>query len=358
MNPSDTLFTTSNQHKPNPLAWRSQLSWAIIAVVVVLAALYLLNGFIKAANAPVNLIVYAFSTQEEVFSQGIFPKFTQTWEAETGQQLTIEAVYGPSGTIAGQINLGAPADIAIFSNKQHVNWLKLGRMVHEQTRPVEFGYTPMVIVTRPGNPASINEYSDLSQEGLRLLHADPRSSGAGEWAVLAEYGSAYLQSGDTSIAEIQLKDIWRNVRLLGPSARSTLSLFELGAADALVTYEQDARLALERGVQLEILIPTRTIMAQHVVVIVDNNVTTKERAASEALISYLLSDDGQQILSRYHLRPIHLINDSFPPLDQPFLVEDLGGWSKAHNTLIEGIWKSAIEPHLNLSPMLLEIGDQ
>ena len=131
----------------------------------------------------------------------------------------------------------------------------------------------------------------------RLLHADPRSSGAGEWALLAEYGSALPGIGrpcSTPGRQAQLQAIWRNVRLLGASARATMTLFELGAGDAFVTYEQDALLAQERGVPLEIVVPSRTIVARHVAVIVDGNVLPGEVPMAQAFVEYLLSDAGQQ----------------------------------------------------------------
>ena len=307
-------------------------------------------------HAPVHLVVYAFSTQEEVLSQGILPAFEKAWKAQTGRELEIEAVFGPSGTLAGQINLGAPADVVLFSNAHHVNWLKFGRMVRKGTQPNVIGNTPMVIVTRPGNPHDIYSYADLTQPNLRLLHADPRSSGAGEWSLLAEYGSALLETSDPDIAEAQLQAIWDNVRLLGPSARATLTLFELGAGDAVITYEQDAHLAQERGVPLEIVVPPRTIVAQHVAVIVDHNVTRSERPVVQAFMDYLLSDAGQQILGRYYMRPTYLVNEEFPSMNQPFMVEDLGGWLQAYTRLVKPLWQTEFEPRidLDLNPTLLD----
>jgi sulfate transport system substrate-binding protein len=297
---------------------------------------------------PIELVVYSFSTQEEVFCQRIFPAFETSWEARTGQDLIIEGVYGPSGLLAEQINQGAPADVAVFSNAQHFNWLKLGHRVQQETQPVVLGATPMVIVTRPGNPAGIKDFSDLAQPGLRLLHDEPLRSGAGDWAVLAEYGSAWMETGDRVAAEEQLKSIWRNVRLLGPSARATLTQFELGSGDALVTYEQDARLALERGVALEIIVPPRTVIAQHIAVIVDDNVTKVERPAAQAFIRYLLSDEGQQIFSDFYLWPTGVDQDGLPRSVEHFTVEDLGGWPLAYAELVETLWQTEIEPYLNL----------
>jgi ABC-type sulfate transport system substrate-binding protein len=330
--------------------WRRLAVWSLGAAILIVVTFYGGQAIFSNTHGPVRLVVYAFSTQEEVLTQSIFPAFEQMWEAETGRDLTIEGVFGPSGTLAGQINLGAPADVALLSNEQHVNWLKVGRRVRRETQPAVVSCTPMVIVTRPGNPAGIADFSDLAQPGLRLLHADPRSSGAGDGAVLSEYGSALLESGDQTAAQTQLEAIWHNVRLLGPSARATLTLFELGAGDALVTYEQDARLALARDVPLEIVIPPRTIVAHHVAVIVDDNVTAAERPVAQAFVSYLLSNAGQQAFTHYHLRPADLESDAFPPLARPFTVEELGGWSRAYPELVETLWQGEIEPRLDLEP--------
>jgi len=338
--------------------WRrrvgSTLGLALMIAVVIYGRIVMSD-----TPTPIRLVVYAFSTQEEVLTQSIFPAFEEAWEAKTGQDLIIEGVFGPSGTLAAQINLGAPSDVALFSNAQHVTQLKVGRRVRVNNQPVGFSHTPMVIVTRPGNPRGITGFSDLAQPGLPLLHADPRSSGAGQWAVLAEYGSALQDSGDRATAEMQLQAIWRNVQLLGASARATMTLFELGAGDAFVTYEHDALLAQERGALLEIVMPSHTIVSRHVAVIVDNNVTPGELPLAQAFVEYLLSDAGQQAFSRYHLRPADLEGEQFPGIAQPFTVEDLGGWSKAYTLLVEGFWQTEIEPrlHLESTPTVLGTGE-
>ena len=328
--------------------WLRQAGWVLGIALLALAIVYALRGYPIPSGTQVRLVVYAFSTQEEGLTQRLFPAFERAWEAETGQDLTIEGVFGASGTLAGQINLGAPADIAVFSNAEHVNWLKLGKRVRRDCEPMIIGCTPMIIVARQGNPLGIASYADLAQPGLNVLHADPRSSGAGEWGVLAEYGSAFLSSGDRSAAQRQLKAIWQNVWLLAPSARAAMTLFELGAGDALVTYEQDALRAQERGVKLEIVIPTRTVVAQHAAVVVDDNVTRAERPVAEAFVAYLLADAGQEILSESRMRPPNCRGSGFAPLAEPFTAEDLGGWSAARLQLVERLWQSEIEPSLHL----------
>lgn len=337
--------------------WRRRAGGLLAGALLLLVAFYAGRALLFSSQGPVRLVVYAFSTQAEVLSQGIFPAFEATWEAGTGRDLTIEGVFGPSGTLASQINLGAPADVAVLSNEQHVTWLKVGRCVDAATQPVLVSYTPMVIAGRPGWLDNVHEFADLAGVSRQLLHADPRMSGAGSWAVLAEYGSALQVSGDPALARSQLEAIWDQVRFLAPSARAMMTLFELGAGDVIITYEQDARLAQDRGVDLVIVVPSYTILAQHVAVIVDDNVTRAERPAAEAFIRYLLSDAGQQAFRQYHLRPAASGGDRPPDPARAFTVQDLGGWARAYQELVDGLWLEGIAPNLQLTPAVGLPGD-
>lgn len=282
--------------------------------------------------------------------EGIIPAFEKAWESQTGKDLIIECVFGPSGTLSLQITQGAPADIAIFSNQRHIDWLKFSKVTDQDTDQVMIASTPLVILTRSGNPSGISDFADLMQPGILLLHGDPNSSGVGEWAVLAEYGSAYLDTGNSGTAEAQLKDIWKNVRILGSSARVTLTLFELGAGDALITYEQDAYLARDRNIPLEIITPQSTILAKHYAVIIDKNVTSVERPVVEAFQDFILSAEGQKIFSRFYYRPSAMESELLPELIRPFTEDDLGGWAQAYDRIIMDYWKKKIEPELSLVP--------
>ena len=343
MNQAFSRLTGKNYN--HPITW---ISGSILLLIVIFM---LWSGLHLNDDQPLHLVVYAFSTQREVLTQGIFPAFEQAWEAETGKDLILEGVFGPSGTLSLQITQGAPADVAIFSNQRHIDWLKFSKVVNKDTDLVMIASTPLVILTRPENPARISDFADLMQPGIQLLHGDPIGSGVGEWAVLAEYGSAYLETGDHNTAEAQLKNIWQNVRLLGSSARVTMTLFELGAGDALITYEQDACFAQGRGVPLEVIMPQRTILARHYAVIIDKNITSVERPVVEAFQAFILSDEGQQILSQYYFRPAAVESELLPALIHPFTEEDLGGWAQAYDRIIENYWKTNIEPNLELVPV-------
>jgi ABC-type sulfate transport system substrate-binding protein len=106
------------------------------------------------------------------------------------------------------------------------------------------------------------------------------------------------------------------------------------------------------------VVPSRTVIAQHVAVVVDDNVSTIERPLIDAFMHYL-QNDAQASFSRYYLRAPTLNSDSFPSLVEPFTVDDLGGWSKVYVMLVESLWQSEIEPHLQLEPVptLLDRGN-
>lgn len=334
---------SSETARENDYWWR-QWAFALLGVLVlILVSYYGARSLAAVTQGPQTLVVYGFSTLEESFNQEIFPQFERAWEAQNGRDLAITGVFGPSGTLAEQINLGAPADIAVLSNPQHARWLKAGRQVNQDREPVLISTTPMVIVVRPGNPIGIADFSDLARPGLELLHATPVLSGGGDWSLFAEYGSAWLASGDQAAAEEQVLAIWANVQIVGSSARAAMTLFELGTGDALVTYEQDALLAQARGVPLEIVRPARTIQAQHVALLVDANVSRTERPVAEAFLQFLTGPEGQQALGRYHLRPAAA---DPAPVSGEFTIADLGGWSLVYQECIEKLWRSEIAPRV------------
>jgi sulfate transport system substrate-binding protein len=126
-----------------------------------------------------------------------------------------------------------------------------------------------------------------------------------------------------------------------------MTLFELGTGDALVTYEQDALLAQARGVPLEVVVPGSTIVAEHVAVMVDGNVTAAERDAAEAFLAYLTTDAGREMLACGYLRcgPMAVTDPSASA--RFFRVEDLGVWPQAYRELVEGLWQEEIAPGLD-----------
>ena len=123
--------------------------------------------------------------------------------------------------------------------------------------------------------------------------------------------------------------------------------FVFGVGDALVTYEQDALLAQARGANLQVVTPRRTVMSEHVVVIVDRNLRPWEREVVEAFVDFLWSETAQEAFTRYYFRAVidEALNQAVPEfheIERPFTVRDLGSWGRAYPEIIHGVWEEQI----------------
>jgi sulfate/thiosulfate-binding protein len=299
-----------------------------------------------------NIVVYGFSIEEEVITEEVFAAFQTHWKEQTGQEVTFQSVFTGSEELTEMIMSGAKADVAILSNEQHAIWLQINDLVetdwHAFPNRGVVSRSPLVIAVRPGNPLGIEEWADLARPGVRLVHCDPRTSGGAQWALLAEYGSALIE-GSEQAAQEQLDGIWANVIATPASCQESLKQFLFGTGNALVTYEQNALLAQARGATLEIVIPDSTVMSEHVVVIVDENVKPWEREAVEAFVAFLWSDQAQTAFTHYYFRAVtdQALNEAVPELaeneiERPFTVQELGGWGKAYPEIIRGAWEERV----------------
>jgi sulfate transport system substrate-binding protein len=312
-----------------------------------------------------TLTVYGFSVQEEVMTKEIFPAFATYWKQKTDEEVVFRTVFTGSEEIAQAIIDGAPADVAILSNEQHAIWLQINSYIETDWRDLPYegivSYSPLVIIVRPGNPQNIRGWTDLARSGIRVVHANPRTSGGAQWALLAEYGSAVLNGATHTSAQQQVQDIWANVVSSPASSRTALKEFLFGVGDALITYEQDALLAQARSATIEIIIPRQTIMSEHIVAIVDRNVSEWDKELVSSFTSFLWTEAAQRAFARYYFRPVNpnvldaLISTQelstegdafFSEVEQPFFVGDLGGWSWAYSEIVQGIWEEQIARHV------------
>ena len=73
-----------------------------------------------------------------------------------------------------------------------------------------------------------------------------------------------------------------------------------------LTWENEAHLEVkESGNQLEVIYPTRSIRAEPFVAVVDANVERRgTRAAAEAYLRFLYTDEAQEIIADHYYRPI------------------------------------------------------
>lgn len=137
--------------------------------------------------------------------------------------------FGGSDTLAGQIRLGAPADVFAAANSALPDKLYAQGLVE---KPVVFTTNRLVLVTPAANPAGITTVFDLRRPGIKLIVGTPT-------VPIGSYTRTILKN-------LALTDVLANVVSQETDVRSILGKVALGEADAGFVYATDARTVADR----------------------------------------------------------------------------------------------------------------
>lgn len=342
-----TTTRNSNAEPSEPGRWL-RTAFTVLLAVAFLALLWATWDDVR-PKLPETLVLYGFSTVEDAMREGIFPAFQQQWRQQSGKSMEFVASFAGSGAITQKILQRIPAEVAVLSSKLDARRLLVAVRSAEQELPHGgvLSRTPFVIVVREGNPKGIRDFADLRRDGVTIVHADPTTSGGGQWSILAAYGSAFLASGDRDLALELLLGIWRNVTVRLPDARAARREFDAGSADALITYEQDVIGTPTHGRTVgEIIYPQRTILSEQMAIKLDWNIAERQRDLVDAFVAFLWSEEAQRILVEYGFRSpqeeLNLSNSKLGRIESPFTLEDLGGTRTAEQEILEGVWREQV----------------
>ena len=302
---------------------------------------------------PRTIVFYGFSILDDVINHHIFPAFQADWQRQTGEPIECISSFAGSGTIANQLIMGVPAELALLSLELDAQKLATAGVVGpESWRKLPHhgvvNRTPFVILTRPGNPLGIRDFADCAKPGVKIVHPDPLTSGGANWAIVAEYGAGMRAGGGKPAAGRDLLlGIWRNVVAQAASARAARTQFENGFGDVLITYEQELLRDKACGkLKGEIVYPHSTILSEHTLVVVARNIPAEDRAVVAALVEFLWSGAGQKLFVEQGFRSVDerldAGNANFGKIVDPFLIADYGGWANAKHEIVDEIWKTQV----------------
>ncbi|HTX01350.1 MAG TPA: sulfate ABC transporter substrate-binding protein [Acidimicrobiales bacterium] len=296
------------------------------------------TGASPATSAPsgtVNLVAY--STPEPAYAH-LIADFNATAQ---GKNVTVTQSFGASGTQAKAVIAGQPADVVNFSTASDMEKLVTAKLVSPSwsSDPVTHGMVTdsvVAFVVPKGNPEHVTTWGDLLKNGVRIFTPNPFSSGSARWNLLAAYG-AELKLGDSATqARAFLTTILQRTVVQDSSAADELTAFEQDGNphDVLLDYEDDAIQAIRAGAQLSYVVPKQDILIENPIAVTTDS---KDPAAAEAFLSYLLSPAGQTVWAKLGYRPVlpsveAKFKSKFPHPAQLFKIEYLGGWDAVNNT--------------------------
>lgn len=301
----------------------------------------------------------AYTTPREAY-QELIPLFQARYQSETGQTVTFEESYLGSGAQSRAIVEGFEADIAALSLQADIDRItRAGLITHDwQSKPFNGMVSTSVVVlgVRRGNPLGITGWHDLARPGLSVLTPNPQTSGGAMWNILAVYGAALrgqvagVPADDPVAAQNFLQAMLKNVIAMDKSARESLTNFEAGIGDVIITYENEMIVGRNSGQDYEYIIPSSTIIIENPIAIIDAHVDKHgNRVAVEAFVDFLFTPQAQNVFARYGLRSpdpavAQATAATFPPIQDTFTIAFFGGWDKVTLEIFgeQGVYTRAI----------------
>lgn len=312
-------------------------------VALVLASLLLVAGGVAARGK--SLLNVSYDPTREFYGE-IDRAFIADWQRRTGESLRIHASHGGSGKQARAVIDGLEADVVTLALAGDIDAIAsrsalLPRDWQSRLPHNSAPYTSTVVfLVRSGNPKRIRDWGDLARPGVGVVTANPKTSGGARWNYLAAWAWAAREHREAGEVLAFMARLYGNAPVLDTGARAATTTFaERGIGDVLVTWENEAMLALSkpdlRG-RFEIVVPSLSIRAEPPVAWVDANVDRHgTRREAEAYLRFLYTPQAQAIAARHFYRPA--LPDGVPPASMaqfrevPMVTIDaaFGGWTQA-----------------------------
>jgi sulfate transport system substrate-binding protein len=289
-----------------------------------------------------SLLNVSYDVSREFFKD-FNAAFAVHWKQTTGEDVTLNQSHGGSSKQARSVADGLEADVITMNQANDIDVLveRGGLIPRDWAKRLPFNSAPTtsvsVILVRKGNPKKLTDWSDLGRPGVSVIIPNPKTSGNGRYTYLAAWGAGLKAGLNADAAQALVARIFANVPVLDGGGRGATTTFaQRNLGDALVTFESEAPL-IERefGGNFELIYPSRTILAENPVSVIDKVVDRRgTRKLAEAYLQFMYSDAGQEIAARHNLRPrsekvLARFSKAFPKV-ATFTVDELfGGWTQA-----------------------------
>ncbi|MDX6286535.1 MAG: sulfate/thiosulfate transport system substrate-binding protein [Frankiales bacterium] len=283
------------------------------------------SGAGTSSGSKVKLSIVAYSTPQAAYEK-IIEAYKKT---DAGKNIDFSTSYGPSGDQSRAVVAGLKADIVEFSLAPDMDRLVKANLVASTwsagTYKGMITDSVVVIATRKGNPKGIKDWPDLIKPGVQVITPNPSTSGGARWNIMAAYGGTLASGATEAQGNTYLKALLKNVPVQDDSARKSLTTFTGGKGDALLSYENDAIFAQQKGQSLDYTVPNSTILIENPIAVTSNSAHPAE---AKAFLDYLYTEEAQKIFSDNGYRPVlaSAKTKDFPTPSGLFDITKFGGW--------------------------------
>jgi ABC-type sulfate transport system substrate-binding protein len=315
----------------------SGLVAGLLAVLTALA----LSACSSGSSSKHTVAIVGYSVPKPAYD-ALSAAFAKT---DAGQDTSFSASYGPSGTQSKAVASGQHADYVAFSLQPDMD-----RLVPKYVDPTWSANTTkgmvsdsvVVIVVRKGNPKHITGWNDLIKPDIKIVTADPASSGSAKWNVLAAYEHVIAEGGTEDQAKAYLTSFFGHVISKPTSGAIATTTFLQGTGDVLISYEDEAISTRAKGGAVDYLVPDQSVL-------IENPAAVTKTAPQQAkdFLAFALSAAGQQVFAAHGFRPVvpgvasgtvKGANDPvhpFPTVPKLVTIASLGGWSAVNDKFFD-----------------------
>src|ERR1700712_618829 len=294
------------------------------------------TGGSGSSGAKVKLSLVAYSTPQAAYEK-LIAAFQKT---DAGKNVTFSQSYGASGDQSRAVVSGLKADVVAFSLAPDMTRLVKAKLVDASWDSDQYKGiitdSVVVLATRKGNPKGIKTWTDLTKPGVSVIVPNPITSGGARWDIMAAYGAISKKGADKTAGVDYLKSLFKNVPVQDDSARKSLQTFTNGKGDVLISYENDAIFAQQKGQPIDFVTPSKTILIQNPIAVTSE---TKHPVQAKAFVDFLHTPQAQEIYADNGYRPVVPgVTSSKVKFTTPaslFTIDDLGGWTSVTKTFFD-----------------------
>jgi sulfate/thiosulfate-binding protein len=265
--------------------------------------------------------------------------------SDQGKNITFSASYGASGDQSRAVANGQSADYVAFSIEPDMTKLVPDFVDSSWNTGSTKGLVSdsvVVIAVRKGNPLGIKGWDDIVKSGVKIVTPDPGSSGSAKWNLLAAFAHGYINGGGDAGGEAYLKKFAANIVSKPESGSKATQTFLSGTGDVLISYENEAISAKQKGQSLDYVVPDDTVLIQNPAA-----VTKTASQGAKDFLTYVESEAGQKVFASKGYRPVLAsvspgtvegANDPSNPFPTPktlTTVTELGGWTTANKKFFD-----------------------
>jgi molybdate transport system substrate-binding protein len=236
-----------------------------------------------APSSPVTLNVFAAASLTESFKaiatqyQAKHSNVKITYNFNGSQALVQQLINGASGDVfasADQANMKKASDAGLVDSSQI------------------FAKNRLVVILPANNPGKINSLKDLANKGIKI-DMEASTVPAGKYSLQAldtmgksaQYGPVYE------------KAVKANFVSLEENVKAVVQKVQLGEADAGFVYRTDVTTAVANKLKVIDIPDGFNVIAQYPIATLKKAPSASE---AQAFVQYVLSADGQAVLSKYH----------------------------------------------------------